>query len=141
MTCQTPIVQSLRSEGVRMTPQREIILETLCHGRGHLTAEDVFAQVEGRLPGINIATVYRTLEMLRRAHVVSMVHGANGRAEFEVIHSDQYHHHLVCEACGRVLELDHEMLNELQEAVEARYGFVVGIQHLSFSGLCSDCRS
>ncbi len=105
-----------------------------------MTADEVFARVEGRLPGLNIATVYRTLEMLRNARVLSMTHDAAGRAAFEVLHADKDHHHLVCESCGATIEASPSLLEGLRQSLEETYGFRARLEHLSFSGRCSECQ-
>ena len=65
MTCHNPMLTSLREHGVRLTAQRALILEDLYHNPGHCTAEEIYARVGQNLPGLNRATVYRTLELLR----------------------------------------------------------------------------
>lgn len=105
-----------------------------------MTAEEIYARVEGRLPGVNIATVYRTLEMLRRSGVVSMIHDTSGRSEFEVVHAGENHAHLVCEGCGGSHQIDHSPLMQLQHDIEQAHGFTVKIEHLYLTGLCADCR-
>src|SRR5271157_4614506 len=107
MTCHKAMLENLQQQGVRLTAQRALILEDLFHNPGHRTAEDVYQNVSQRLPGLNRATVYRTLDLLREASVVLTFPGPEGVTEFELIRSAQeLHHHLVCRGCGAEYALD-----------------------------------
>jgi Fe2+ or Zn2+ uptake regulation protein len=78
MSCHKPMLADLREHGVRLTAQRALILEDLYHHPGHCTADAIFARVSQNLPGLNRATVYRTLELLHAAGVVSASSGPEG---------------------------------------------------------------
>jgi Fe2+ or Zn2+ uptake regulation protein len=131
------LIQTLRQRGYRLTPQREMILDVICEDDGHMTAEEIYQRVRARNPAVNLATVYRTLDLL---HELGMVTSANlgGAAEFELAH-DESHHHLVCQACGHTLSFDHQVLAPLQSELQRRYGFQADIEHLIIFGLCAGC--
>ena len=71
MSCYKPMLANLQQQGFRLTSQRALILEDLFHNPGHRTVEDIFQHVSERLPGLNRATIYRTLEMLRAVNLVA----------------------------------------------------------------------
>jgi Fur family transcriptional regulator, ferric uptake regulator len=128
----------LKARGMRLTPQRRLIVELIHDKAEHLTAEDIIRHVRARMPGVNKSTVYRTLELLVGS-------GCVYRSELEdrVIyhHAEEgHHHHLVCEACGRTIECDQDIAAPLEASLEKRYGFQVHLQHLVMSGLCRACR-
>lgn len=136
--CHT-LLQSLRTMGYRITPQREMIVEAIAHANGHVTAEEIYAQVKERTRYVNLATVYRTLELLKALHLVSAIDTGEGRVHYELA-GNQPHHHLVCEACGQALELDQDLLVPLEQELCKRYGFQMNLDHLALFGLCPQCQ-
>jgi Fur family ferric uptake transcriptional regulator len=130
------LAERLRRVGQRATPQRLIILGALQPGE-HLSADDVFARVEPRLPAVNRSTVYRTLELFRDLGLVSMTDLGGGARQFELI--DEPHHHLICHRCGHMLQLDDDLVEPLRESIRRRYGFSPGIDHLALFGYCAVC--
>jgi Fur family transcriptional regulator, ferric uptake regulator len=140
MTCHKQMLEELQSQGLRLTAQRALILEDLYHNPGHRTAEDIFVHVSERLPGLNRATVYRTLEMLHHADVLTTFAGPQGVTEFELVRtSHDQHHHLVCRNCGAEEALDPGPVEALKAEIRRRHGFEAGMQHLVISGLCARC--
>jgi Fur family transcriptional regulator, ferric uptake regulator len=140
MTCHKALLQQLQEEGLRLTPQRALILEDLYHNPGHRTAEDIFAHVSGRLPGLNRATVYRTLDTLHGAHVLCTFVGSDGRTEYELVRTGEaMHHHLLCRRCGAEIAFDPAPIERLKADILARTGFVAELQHLVIGGLCPAC--
>lgn len=140
MTCHKPMLEALQQQGVRLTAQRAIILEDLYHRRGHRTADDIYRDVAGRLPGLNRTTVYRTLEMLSEAHVVSAFHNPDGVIGYELVQGPgEPHHHLHCHQCGAEVALDLEPVERLRQEILARAGFHADLEHLVITGLCAAC--
>ncbi len=140
MSCHKPLLDKLQQQGVRLTAQRAFILEDLFHHPGHRTADDVFRRVSERLPGLNRATVYRTLELLHGAGVVSAFPGPEGVTEFELVHSGgDVHHHLICRRCGAEYTLDGEPVERLKAEICERTGFRADLSHMVVTGLCARC--
>jgi len=134
------MLEALHQQGVRLTAQRALILEDLYHHRGHRTAEDIFRDVSGRLPGLNHTTVYRTLELLTDAHVVTTFHSPEGTIGYELVQGGgEPHHHLHCRACGAEVALDLEPVDALRQEILARAGFHADLDHLVITGLCASC--
>lgn len=131
------LADRLRRAGQRVTPQRLAILCALLPG-GHLTVDDVFAQVEGHLPGVNRSTVYRTLELFGELGLVSVTDLGGGSRRYELL--DQPHHHLICHRCGAATEMDDDLVEPMREAIRARYGFAPQVDHLALFGFCDDCQ-
>ena len=130
------LADRLRRAGQRATPQRLLILGALQPGE-HRSADDVFARVEGRLPGVNRSTVYRALELFRDLGLVSETDLGGGVRQFELIAAR--HHHLICRGCGAMLELDDDLVRPLRQAVADRHGFVACVDHLALFGQCAVC--
>ncbi len=132
------LIETLRQHGYRLTPQREMILDILCEEDGHMTAEEIYQRVKARSPAVNLATVYRTLELLHELRLITSADLGDGRAEFELAQA-RSHHHLVCQNCGCTLSFDNQLLEPLRAALRDTYGFEATIEHLVIFGLCSDC--
>jgi Fur family peroxide stress response transcriptional regulator len=126
-----------RRRGLAVTVQRRTVFEALSARRDHPTADQVYAAVRGRIPGLSRTTVYRVLEALVEAGFVRKVHHAGGVARFDPV--TQRHHHLVCEACGRLVDLD-DAAGPARRLPEARgSGFRIKDYSVSFLGLCGAC--
>jgi Fur family ferric uptake transcriptional regulator len=140
MTCHQSALAELQKQGMRLTAQRALILEYLFHHPGHHTAEAIYRRASSSLPGLNRATIYRTLEMLHAAHIVAASAGPDGVMQFELAPiAEEPHHHLHCRRCGRELPLDTQPLDDLRRAILDRCGFEADFEHLIISGLCATC--
>jgi Fur family ferric uptake transcriptional regulator len=138
MSCGEDLQRELRRRGMRVTAQRSVILETISHLGGHPTVMEVFGQARRRLPGLNAATVYRTLDVLRQAGLVDGMDDG-GPARFSLRDLTHLHHHLVCSACGAVIELDPRPVRGFATQVRRRTGFQVQADHLTLTGRCRAC--
>jgi Fur family ferric uptake transcriptional regulator len=139
LPCQT-FIETLRSSGFRITPQREMIVEAIAHAGQHINAEEVFAKIRERSRSVNIATVYRTLELLVEQGLASRIDLGEG----QVIYATNQHGphiHLVCRQCGKVLDADQEMLSVFNHQLQSEYHFAADLEHISVVGLCMDCQS
>ena len=134
MSCST----TLKSRGYRLTPQRRLILDILHDSGGHLTADDIFGQVQTRISGVNKSTVYRTLELLESLGLV--VKSEFGSSHIYHHAEEGHHHHLACRRCGRIMNCDKDLLLPLKDSLLKRYGFSAELSHHIIQGLCRDCR-
>jgi Fur family transcriptional regulator, ferric uptake regulator len=130
--------QALKDQGLRMTPQRQLILEVVASMRGHISVDEVYRQVSARYPDVNITTVYRTLEVLEDRGLVRHTHFHDGRSQYERT-DEPPHQHLVCRVCGRDQEMDLSVLEPLAEDLRQRYGFTADLSHTAIVGLCRAC--
>ncbi len=133
--CQT-FIDLLRSRGYRITPQREMIIEAFAHSGHHIDAEAVYAQVRERSQAVNIATVYRTLDLLVEQGLANRLDLGEGRVIYA---TNQHgpHIHLVCRQCGQVTDANQDLLSTLDQQLQSEYQFVADLQHISVLGLCS----
>lgn len=129
----------LRRSGLRVTPQRLLILDAFGAGE-HVTADEIYERVAQQSPAINRSTVYRTLDMLRDLELISDTDLGGGVRRYELLGSPR-HHHLVCLDCGHVMTLDDDVVEPLRAAVQARYDFEPQFDHLALYGHCADCRA
>jgi Fur family ferric uptake transcriptional regulator len=105
----------------------------------HFTAEDIHAQVLPLYRHLNISTVYRTLDLLDDLGLLAKTDLGDGRTQYHLADNAR-HHHLVCQSCGAVLELDNSLLRPLRESLLREHGFEANIAHFAIFGLCARCR-
>lgn len=134
------IAAVLRQKGLRATPQRTVIMEILheVEGHQHLTAQELFQRATDRLPGLNLATIYRALEGLFEAGLVDRMDGQD-TVRYSLRDPDHLHGHLQCRLCQQGPELSAADLEKFARLVQDHYGFALDINHLTLSGVCRDC--
>jgi Fur family ferric uptake transcriptional regulator len=131
--------QELRSRGYRVTPQRQLVLEAVA-ALDHATPEEIAASVQRTAKGVNISTIYRTLELLDSLGLVAHTHLHHGAPTYHLA-TEAGHVHLVCQDCGKIDEATRETITPLTQALDDRHGFEVNVSHLTVFGRCHDCRS
>jgi Fur family transcriptional regulator, ferric uptake regulator len=131
---------TLREQGYRLTPQRNVIWEVLRDAGRHVTADEVTREVCRRLPDVNVSTVYRTLELLVSLDLVLETR-LEGSACYYEVSPEPSHHHFVCTHCGAVGHFSDELLGPVHEELTERQGFAVSQIQLTAFGLCRDCRA
>jgi Fur family ferric uptake transcriptional regulator len=130
---------ALRARGYRLTPQRQLVLEAV-GDLGHGTPEEIATAVRRTAAGVNISTVYRTLELLEEIGMVRHTHLGHGAPTYSVA-TDDDHVHLVCRDCGGVEEADPELLGAVVERLSTERGFSVDVGHFAVFGRCRTCSS
>ena len=125
--------------GYRLTPQRLMVVKAVEEADSHISVEEIYLQIRARYPHMNISTVYRTLELLSELGLVTETDMGDGRVRYHSI-GKGHHHHLVCQKCGEIIDVEESMLSPLRDEIRQRYGFKVDMKHLAFFGLCAKCR-
>jgi len=134
---------SLRARGVRLTRQRQLLLELIDESGAHLDAERLYQMAHARDPKLNRVTVYRTLKMLKEGGLVDeldLMHQAGDQHYYET-RLKQEHAHVVCLRCGKVEEFFGEPLARLRRQVEAHFGFQILVARTEIGGYCSHCQA
>ncbi|MGW2471500.1 Fur family transcriptional regulator [Streptomyces sp. NPDC001665] len=127
----------LRKRGYRLTPQRQLVLEAV-DTLEHATPDDILSEVRRTASGVNISTVYRTLELLEELELVSHAHLGHGAPTYHL--ADRHHHiHLVCRDCADVIEADVSVVAEFTEKLRGAFGFETDMKHFAIFGRCADC--
>ena len=127
-----------RDRGLPLTAQRRVILDVVLDLDGHPAADDVLRVVERRLPGVSRATVYRTLETLERAGVITRVCHPGRGVRYD--RRTDLHHHLVCLRCGGVRDISDQRLDRIEIPDTSRLGFEVVEHRVQLRGICLACR-
>jgi len=117
-----------------------MIIEAIAHGGHHIHAEEVFANVQQRTRAMNIATVYRTLDLLVEQGLASRIDLGEGRVIYATYQHGP-HIHLVCRQCGQVTDANQDLLSTLNRQLQSEYQFAADLQHISVLGLCHDCQA
>ncbi len=136
--CQT-VLHNLRQKGYRITPQREMIIQTIAHSDDHMTAEDIFSVVQQRTRAVNLATIYRTLEMLIDEGVATRIDLGDGKIVYATAEHGP-HIHLVCKDCGYIFDAEPQLLETIAEQLQTQYNFTPDLNHISIFGICSGCK-
>jgi len=124
--------------GLRMTPQRQVILQELRKLRTHPSADEIYAIVRKRLPRISLGTVYRNLEILSELGEIQKIESGGALKRFDG--NPENHYHIRCTCCGKVVDAPYAVMPHMEEKIDGATGFVVFGHRLEFLGLCPECR-
>lgn len=122
---------------MRITNQRQVILEELQKVTSHPTANEIFDMVRKRLPRIGLGTVYRNLELLADRKIIRKLEVGGAQKRFDATTTP--HYHIRCSNCGRVDDVDMPPRHDLEKRAAICSGYEVHGHHVEFSGACGDC--
>jgi Fur family ferric uptake transcriptional regulator len=134
-----PLIRDLRQAGYRLTPQREAVIAVLGETREHLTAPEILRRAQRHIPHLNKSAVYRALDVLTHLSLVNPIDLGQGEVQYELNYSP-HHHHLVCQHCGKIADVDESVFGALEKTLRAEYGFAPFLFHFAIFGLCRDCQ-
>src|SRR5438105_7911310 len=131
---------SLKQRGLRLTRQRQILLDLLDHSGQHLDAETLYQMAIEKDPRLNRVTVYRTLKLLKKGGLIDeldLMHFEGDQHYYES-RLKQEHAHLICLRCGKVEEFFGEPLQKMRKQVETNLGFKIVVARTEMGGYCPD---
>ncbi|NLI48164.1 MAG: transcriptional repressor [Acidobacteria bacterium] len=129
----------LRSRGFRITPQRLAVIEALAASEWHPNVEMVYDEVRVRFPTISLATIYKTIGVLKEIGEVLELGFADSGNRYDG-HQPHPHPHLICTRCGAILDPNLDSLEALTREVACETGFEIVTHRLDFFGICLNCR-
>ena len=129
------LVQKIRQHGHRLTPQRMAILRILADSTGHPTVEQVYEQVRAQFPMTSLATVYKTVTLLKEEGEILELSFGGESSRYDG-HNPQPHPHLFCIRCGTILDPDLALFNDLPREICDKYGFQMVNHRVDFFGIC-----
>ena len=135
MRTPTELVSAFRAQGLKVTPQRQLLFRLLHDNRTHPTAEALYAVASEMMPGISLRTIYQTLNDLAAMGELQVVSVGSGSTRFDP-NVDQ-HHHAQCSACGTVSDVYVDDLTAM--TISGLEGFAADSAHIVFFGLCRSC--
>ena len=136
------IKDSLKLQGVRLTRQRQILLDLIDQSGQHLDAERLYELAREKDPKINRVTVYRTLKLLKAGGLVDeldLMHHQGDQHYYET-RLKQEHAHVICLRCGKIEEFFGDLLREMREQIESHFGFKIVLARTEVGGYCSHCQ-
>lgn len=134
--------EDFKKKGYKLTPQRRAIVNSIIDNEGkHLTAEEIYDEVKKDCPEIGLATVYRTILLLEDLGIIYKLDLDDGCARYELAHEGETHrhHHLVCNNCGDVIEVEDDLLDDIEQKIQKTYSFTILNHSVKFFGLCEKC--
>lgn len=132
-------VDTLKENGVRMTPQRHAILGYLYTVMGHPTADEIYKALEGTFPNMSVATVYNNLRVFKDVGLVQELTYGDASSRFDA--NTIEHYHIICDTCGKIMDFDYRPLYEIEEKAEEITGFKVNTHRLELYGICPECQA
>ena len=122
---------------IRLTTQRQIILEELAKVKTHPTAGEVYDMVRKRLPRIGLGTVYRNLELMAENGMIAKLEVGGTQKRFDA--TTEAHYHIRCSCCGRVDDVDIPVIDSLVDAAAEHSSYQILGHRVEFTGICSTC--
>ncbi|MBI3291380.1 MAG: transcriptional repressor [Elusimicrobia bacterium] len=130
---------ALHAQGWRLTAERQAILDVLVEAKHHLSIEELFDHATRKHPRLGRATMFRTLKVLREAGLVSRIAVPNNGYRYEAHYERPHHDHLICVACGRIVEVQWPEVEKVQEQTCRVYRFTPLWHRHEIFGRCQSC--
>jgi Fur family ferric uptake transcriptional regulator len=135
----TRLAAHLARAGLNHSRTRDAVVEAFLTTSGHVSVEELTAIVRNRTPAVGHSTVYRTMKLLAECGLAAPQDFGDGLTRYERTLERAHHDHLICTACGAILEFEDRGIEELQEAVAKRYGFEIARHKMELYGRCTAC--
>ncbi|MDA8402128.1 MAG: transcriptional repressor [Deltaproteobacteria bacterium] len=134
-------VKYIEEKGLRHTKQREAIVDAFFSADRHITAEELFNAVKRKNPEIGYATVQRNLNLLYESGLAEEIKIGKQKTKYEQKLGGRHHDHLICVKCGRLIEVNDEKIEKLQDKLAKANDFIPIKHKLEIYGVCGDCKS
>jgi Fur family transcriptional regulator, ferric uptake regulator len=135
------LLDELHARGIRITPQRRAVIEVIQDAQAHLDAGSLLQLARARHPKIDRATIYRTIDLLKKLRLVDeldLMH-LEGEKHFYEVKTTREHVHLACFRCGRIEEFSSPLFEQLKSEISSEAGFQIRVTRLEVGGACRDC--
>ncbi len=132
------ILRSLKKTGYRLTNQRKEIISNLSNNPQ--TAEEMLLSLKSKKILVDLASVYRTLDLLSKQEIVKRIDFGDGKKRYELIDS-KHHHHVICNNCGKVEDVRLDSEKKLLQEITSSSKFQIARHSLEFFGLCANCQA
>ena len=141
MTTNEPLVDALGEAGYRLTEPRRAVAELVAARAGHVTANDLIADAQARDLGIGRATIFRALDLFTELEVLERIDLPSGDHAYVPCLPTHHHHHVICQRCGKVTEVEDLGLGDALAAMEQKSGWRVERHRLELYGVCPECQA
>jgi len=130
----------LERRGLKLTTERRALFDEVFARHEHVEADELLVRLRAKHKKISRATIYRTLELLADSGIVGKLRIGEAGYRYERLRAGDHHDHLICRECGRVVEFYEPRIEELQDEVCERYGFILLDHNHQMRGICRSCR-
>jgi Fur family ferric uptake transcriptional regulator len=137
---QTIFRKYLEKRGLKLTSERQALFDELFARHEHFEADELLVRLRTKHKKISRATIYRTLDLLVDSGIVGRVRIGELGYRYERLRAGEHHDHLICNECGRVIEFFEPAIENLQDEVCERYGFLALSHSHQLRGICRQCR-
>jgi len=134
------LIFRLRERGNRLTPQRLAVLQTVIGNHEHLSVDVIYERVRADYPMIGLATVYKTIAMLKEMGEITEININSDCARYDGS-GDDPHPHFVCMQCNSILDIEDNILGQLPQNLAQKKGYQITHYRLDFFGICPNCQS
>ncbi|MBY0098721.1 transcriptional repressor [Mesobacillus maritimus] len=128
------LIPHLKERGLRITPQRLLILEAIISQEGHPTAEDIHQYI----PYTSLTTIYNNLKLFVKLGILNELPYGNGLSKYELNHSK--HYHVICQECGKIVDFNYPNLKEVEHVASELTNFHILYHQFEVYGICSSCQ-
>ena len=135
--------QKLKSRGLKITRQRKDIFNLLSNNKEkHMSAEEIQNEISKKNSNLGIATIYRTLQHFVDSGIAIKHDFDDGKSRYEINEDESLHnhHHLICQKCGKIIEVNLDLMDELENQIEKSYEFEINNHTVKVYGICKNCR-
>ncbi len=132
------ITKILKEKGYKVTPQRLAVFNILRNTKEHPSVDSIYNKLQPTYPTMSLATVYKSLEVFKELGLVQELNVGEGSFRYDA--NTNQHPHIICIKCGRVDDINDEMIFDLSDAVESKTGYKVIRQQFYFYGYCPNCK-
>ena len=135
------LLEELEAKGVRITAQRRALIEVIQEAKEHLDADSLLDRARKRLANLDRATVYRTIELLKKLRMIDeldLMH-LEGEKHYYEVKTTRDHIHLACFRCGRIEEFASPLFEQLKTEISVESGFEIRVTRLEVGGACRAC--
>jgi Fur family transcriptional regulator, peroxide stress response regulator len=133
------MIRVLREQGGRLTPQRLAMLRIIAKSEGHPSAEQIYEQIRADFPTTSLATIYKTLSLLKDLGEVLELNFASAGSRYDG-NKPYPHPHVICTKCGQILDPEFTAMTELSQKVAQQTRYKITHHQLNFFGLCPKCQ-
>ncbi len=130
-------LDTLKQNGVRITPQRHAILEYMITSESHPTADEIYKSLSDNFPNMSVATVYNNLRVFRNVGLIKELTYGDASSRFDFVTHD--HYHIICNECGTIVDFHYPGLEEVEHLASHITGFQVNSHRMEVYGTCPTC--
>lgn len=136
------LYSDFKKKGLKLTIQRKMVLDVILENyEEHLTCEEIYHKVKENCPNIGLATIYRTVSTFENIGLIQSMCLNNDSIRYQLKNPTEKHnhHHLICESCGAIIDMNDDLLEPLEKQIYSQKGFTVNNHRVQFFGRCSKC--